>query len=251
MSLNTTDSQQRPTTLSSSTAKRGRCPSWTPSATDRVSSNPEQVGQQYGWVSILTDERRYNANWQEARVFVRCMGCSTEKWIVFANLTRGLSKGCQSCSQPKGDMPEWLLHRLTAAKQRCENPNAPEWANYGGRGLKFEFTSVSAAAQWVIENLSPLQRDKDIDRADNTRGYAPGNLRWATRSENNCNKRTSTQGISWAFEATKWPYSENQVRRRLREGMTREQILADAHLAVVEKRKNWRGIKERLELMTS
>jgi hypothetical protein len=88
-----------------------------------------------------------------------------------------------------------------------------------------------------------------LDRANNDEGYVPGNLRWATRSENNCNKRDNTTRM--VYDPKDWPYAENPVRRRLRAGMTREQILADAHLAVSEKRKNWRGIAARLASMTS
>ena len=36
-----------------------------------------------------------------------------------------------------------------------------------------------------------------------------------------------------------------------RGGMTREQIIADAWKAVAEKRKNWRGIRDKLLSMTS
>lgn len=77
-----------------------------------------------------------------------------------------------------------------SAKQRCTNPNTVGYANYGGRGIRFEFTSVAEFAVWVLDHLGPLPSpNHSIDRIDNARGYEPGNLRWATREEQGRNKR--------------------------------------------------------------
>jgi hypothetical protein len=76
------------------------------------------------------------------------------------------------------------------AKQRCTNPNCHMFADYGGRGIEFRFPTVRAFAQWVLENIGPKPSDAhSIDRIDNSRHYEPGNLRWATRSEQARNKR--------------------------------------------------------------
>lgn len=76
------------------------------------------------------------------------------------------------------------------AKQRCTNPNTGGFADYGGRGIEFRFPSVRAFTEWVLRNIGPKpSATHSLDRIDNSRHYEPGNLRWATRSEQARNKR--------------------------------------------------------------
>jgi len=83
------------------------------------------------------------------------------------------------------------LRRLGASiRQRCQNANTCGYSNYGGRGIIFDFPSVISFAEWVLDNLGPRQAETySLDRVDNNQGYKPGNLRWATRSEQARNKR--------------------------------------------------------------
>jgi hypothetical protein len=100
-----------------------------------------------------------------------------------------------------------------------------------------------------MENLGLADRKMTIDRIDVDGHYEPGNLRWATQQEQSWNKRTNVRE-QWTYVPEEWPYEFNTVQRKLTEGWTREQIIEQAKLAVVEKRKGWRRIKERLESMT-
>ena len=131
---------------------------------------------------------------------------------------------------------------------RCTNPGNPAWPRYGGRGIAFEFDSVAEAARWVMEHMPPEDRELELDRVDNNRGYAPGNLRWTTHQENCANRECTKLAV---FRQEEWPYSENTVRRKLCEGLSREEIIEQARLAVAERRKCWRTIEGRLRSMTS
>lgn len=248
MSGNTKGSSRQPTT-SSGQKRSGRYGSSTPPEAVTICFNQDQVGKQFGWVVVISPERRYTLPKHRAPyVHVRCTGCGAESWVFWGNLRRGKTNGCQACSQPRR-IPKWLDRRLTAAKGRCENPNSPQWDRYGGRGIQFKFPSVLAAGLWVTENLG-LEKDKEIDRVDNDGHYEPGNLRWATRAQQNWNKGSNVRE-QWAYRAEEWPYERNTVKRKIQEGRTRDEILEQAHLAVAEKRKGWRRIEARLASMTS
>jgi hypothetical protein len=204
------------------------------------------VGEQYGWVKIISPEKRWNKNWNHCYVLTECQGCGSMQWQLLSSLQSGKSNGCQSCSRPR-QIPLWLDRRLTAAKQRCENPNDPGYHNYGERGIRFRFSSVTEAGLYLIELFGLPNRNMEIDRIDTNGDYAPGNLRFVEHRVNCINQRRSVLG---RFVQKYWPYSENVVIRKLSSGLTRDQIIQNAETSVSEKRKNWRIISARLDFMT-
>jgi hypothetical protein len=68
----------------------------------------------------------------------------------------------------------------------------PGYQNYGGRGIKFLFTSFE---QWFAE-LGHRPLGETIDRIDNDGHYEPGNVKWSTRSEQNSNQRPRAKKVS-------------------------------------------------------
>ena len=240
------DLQQHLTTSSMLRGNRSRWSSETPPPAAHVSYKPEIVGQLYGWVKIISPEKRWNAKYNHCYVLTECIGCHAKQWIELNSLTSGKSKGCQNCSQPKV-LPLWLEKRLTAAKQRCTNPKDSNYKNYGARGIEFRFRSVMEAGLYILENIGIPDRDLELDRINTNGNYEPGNLRFISHKENQANKR-STVLSHW--DSKYWPYSYNVVIRKLRQGLTRQQIISDAQNAVAEKRKCWRLIQARLEFMT-
>ncbi len=207
---------------------------------------PEMVGEQYGWVKIISPEKRWNKAMNHCYVLTQCQGCGYVQWQIRSNLTSGKSKGCQHCSQPR-QIPLWLDRRLTAAKQRCENPKDAGYHNYGARGIRFDFPSVTAAGLYLLEEFGLPPKALEIDRIDNNGDYAKGNIRFVTRRENNRNKRCT---LLTEFSQEYWPYVESVVARKLSQGMSREEIIKDAEDAVFYRRKNWRSISARLDFMT-
>ena len=135
---------------------------------------------------------------------------------------------------------------MSAAKQRCESPSNIMYPEYGGRGIRFCFDSVNDACLYMM-SLGPMDRSKEIDRIDTNGNYAPGNLRWATRSENCSNQR---RNVLSRWDQRYWPYTRTVVLKKLSRGETREQIIEDAKRTVRNRGKNWPVIEERLKSMT-
>jgi len=78
------------------------------------------------------------------------------------------------------------------AKARCNNPEHPQYPWYGGRGIKFSFTSFKEFLDDIGRRPS---KEYTLDRINNNdpRGYAPGK-----RSLGN----TPRPGIEQTTEAT-------------------------------------------------
>ncbi|MGQ3209551.1 hypothetical protein [Shinella sp.] len=71
-------------------------------------------------------------------------------------------------------------------KARCTNPDHPAYKNYGKRGITCAFADFEAFSRHVGFRPHPSYT---IDRIDNSRGYEPGNLRWASWTEQAANRR--------------------------------------------------------------
>jgi hypothetical protein len=96
----------------------------------------------------------------------------------------------KACSTPE-------YKALHQAKQRCENPNDPQFKNYGGRGIEFHFESFE---QFFAE-VGPRPDDgMSLDRIDNDGHYEPGNVRWATDSQQAKNRRARIAPAVWALQ---------------------------------------------------
>jgi hypothetical protein len=82
--------------------------------------------------------------------------------------------------------PEYRAYN--SAKNRCTNPNNKQWEDYGGRGIKFLFSSFEQFFTELGTKPEP-KRKYVLDREDNDGNYEPGNVRWLTTAASALNQR--------------------------------------------------------------
>lgn len=80
-------------------------------------------------------------------------------------------------------------HVWSSMIARCRNPKCPAYPNYGGRGIGVceAWTSFSG----FLADMGERPEGLSLDRVDNDQGYSPENCRWATRTEQARNKRST------------------------------------------------------------
>ena len=88
--------------------------------------------------------------------------------------------------------PEY--HVYSVAKQRCTNPKSQRWPSHGGRGIRFLFSSFE---EFITHIGRRPAGDYSLERIDNDGNYEKGNVKWATRSEQQKNKRAYGKGYGW------------------------------------------------------
>lgn len=134
--------------------------------------------------------------------YVRC-DCGVEKVVRGRGLVTGYTNSCGCLqreltavkiaerSRTHGRTGTVEHHTWTTMKQRCHNPTDKQFHRYGGRG-------ITVCERWrdnfeaFLEDMGLRPANKtSIDRIDNSKGYEPGNCRWADDIEQHNNKRNN------------------------------------------------------------
>lgn len=137
---------------------------------------------------------------------------------------------------PRGNPTHGLSRTLTYARwksmmARCHNPNASNFAHYGGRGIVVCDRWRESFESFLADMGECPSKAMTLDRLENALGYHPGNCRWATKAAQNQHRSHNvaltyagrTQIVSaWASEVG---ISANTLRMRLRLGWTVEAAL--------------------------
>jgi len=106
----------------------------------------------------------------------------------------------------EGITKHYLYDTWRSMKQRCSDKSRVEYKYYGGRGIILcdEWKDSVAFITYVEEALGPRPDGYTLDRIDNNKGYIPGNVRWASMSEQNRNKRSWGKGYTFHKRIRKW-----------------------------------------------
>ena len=130
----------------------------------------------------------------DASLVAEC-SCGTTVMVSPGNLRSGntINCGCVLKNAYLVDGVPATQHSLyktwSHMKERCNNSTHSEYANYGGRGIVVCSQWQNSFATFVADMGPKPTGDYSIDRKDNEGNYEPSNCRWATRQEQNLNKR--------------------------------------------------------------
>jgi len=80
-----------------------------------------------------------------------------------------------------------LFYLWCAMRSRCYKPTDRSFKNYGARGIRVHAIWHSFAN--FLADVSPRPKGMLLERPDNDGDYGPSNFLWATRKEQNSNRR--------------------------------------------------------------
>jgi hypothetical protein len=169
---------------------------------ESITAPRDLTGQRFGRLTALTLTWRGEGR-KRVRLWVCQCDCGGTATIGAGHLTSGHTTSC-GCLHKEVMSARMLKHGLSktpemyaywAAKNRCENSAHPSYENYGGRGIKFRFTSFDE----FLAEIGPRPAGTDdkgkalysVDRINNDGHYEPRNLRWATKPVQAKNSRIS------------------------------------------------------------
>ncbi len=130
------------------------------------------------------------------------------------------------------EMANTRLYNIWAnMKQRCSNPNASSYEDYGGRGITIcdEWLDPDNFFKWALS--SGYDKKLTLDRIDVDGNYEPSNCRWVTVKKQNNNRR-SNHNLTFNGEThnmQEWSeitgISRSAIKGRLNRGWTIEEAL--------------------------
>lgn len=174
-----------------------------------------EIGKNYGSWKVLssTENNRYVA---------QCF-CGKTRIATASQLVRHKTTKCccrKGNNHGLSKMP--LFNTWYSMLERCYNPKASGYNNYGAKGIevcaewKDRDSGFVNFYNWSVQNgykeeRLPSGRNKlSLDRIDGTQGYSPNNCRWVDQIIQCCNRvylPTNTsgyRGVSWSKTERKW-----------------------------------------------
>ncbi|KKK87242.1 hypothetical protein LCGC14_2755180 [marine sediment metagenome] len=134
-----------------------------------------------------TAEYFYRSRTLKSGLFAKCKKCGADYQRCYRMTEKGRQNARNGCKRYHSTIVGYLRNTYSGMKTRCNNFENKRYKDYGGRGIKLNFSSDNFV-DYVINKLQIDPRGLTIDRIDNNGHYEPGNIRFITAKEN-CNNR--------------------------------------------------------------
>lgn len=164
----------------------------------------ELTGQRFGRLVVTAKGDRLG---RSGEIYWTCLcDCGKSRNIRASTLRSGRAQSC-GCLQRERVTQHGMTGTATfksweSMLQRCLNPHSPDYARYGGRGIK-------VCPEWVQSfdafknDMGLRQNGASLDRIDVDGNYEMSNCRWASGSRQQRNRR-DTPRLEWRGATLSW-----------------------------------------------
>lgn len=122
--------------------------------------------------------------------------CGKSITLDLGRTLRGRYRRHCGCKTDRGSHRTHGMHRTPeysswqAMKSRCLDPNNKDYPRWGGLGITIYVPWVNSFSKFY-RHVGPRPHGTTLDRINTLKNYEPGNVRWATATEQQRNKRNS------------------------------------------------------------
>lgn len=155
------------------------------------------VGTQFTFLTITAaSQRRRSDGFMQDIYTCRCV-CGNEFVKSKTSLRKNPDTRCRVCAGEQAAVTRGADGRYgtpthtswRSMMQRCNDPKHHAYARYGGRG-------IAVCQRWhdydkFLADMGERPEGTSLERKNNNRGYTPSNCYWASRTEQQRNRRSN------------------------------------------------------------